>query len=61
MYEYQINVSANGQFMFRTEWDDNKERVAAAAVALKTSMVLAKVEVLRKSKEMTRVAPEQLF
>ena len=61
MNEYQITVSLNGQFMFRTDWDDNKERVAAAAVALQTSMVLAKVEIYSKARAMTRVTAEQLF
>ena len=55
MKEYYINVSANGQFMFRTEWDDNKERAYAAAVTLRISMPLAKVEMFSRDKSMTRI------
>jgi hypothetical protein len=45
MNEYQISVSANGIFMFRTEWDQNKERVVNAAVTIKSSMPSAVVRV----------------
>ena len=31
MKEYQICVSQAGRFLFRTEWDDNKERIFLAA------------------------------
>lgn len=58
MFEYQVTVSTRTEgFLFRTEWDDNKERVAAAAVILQSSIPLAKVEILRKSKAMTLVTP----
>lgn len=58
MFEYQITVSSLAAgFLFRTEWDDNKERVAAAAVALQSSMPLTKVEILRRSKAMALVTP----
>lgn len=52
MKEYQINVSHRGCFMFRTEWDDDRTRVQAAAVAIQTSMVLAKDTVTSRSKLM---------
>ncbi len=34
MHEYQISVARDGQFLFRTDWDDNRRRVRAAAIAI---------------------------
>lgn len=40
MNEYQISVSLDGVFLFRTEWDDNEERVASAAKCSKVVLHL---------------------
>jgi len=29
MNEYQINVALNGRFMFRTDWEQDKQRACA--------------------------------
>ena len=34
MHEYQISVARDGQFLFRTDWDDDRSRVRAAAIAI---------------------------
>lgn len=40
MKEYRISASLNGQFLFRTDWDSDKERVKHAMAAMRTSMPL---------------------
>ena len=61
MYDYQISVALNGQFMFRTEWDDDSIRVGSSAVALATSMPLASVRIIRRDKLRTEVSAEELL
>jgi mannitol/fructose-specific phosphotransferase system IIA component len=39
MHEYQTNVSFDGKFLFKTEWDSHQERAHRAAAALKQSMI----------------------
>lgn len=51
--EYQITVSYNGLFMFRTEWDSHKERVDAAATTIKSSMPLATVQLCTRDASFT--------
>ena len=53
MFEYQINVSANGKFSFRTEWAIDTEQAANVAALIKSSMPLANVTISRRS--VTRV------
>lgn len=60
MDEYQISVSLNGKFLFRTEWDDNKERVSANAVMLTATLLLANVKVLAREKAMTDVTSHMI-
>lgn len=52
MKEHHIQVSLNGIFLFRTQWDDNLERVQMAAVTITTSMPLAQVSVYTRAKVM---------
>ncbi len=49
MFEYQITVSLNGRFLFRTDWDSDTERATNAATVIKSSMPLAKVTVARRN------------
>lgn len=57
MEEHQISVSLDGKFLFRTEWDDDKERVMTAANTLKGSLtfIFGDVVVYTRTKIMTRV------
>lgn len=57
MDEHQISVSLDGVFLFRTDWDTDKERVMSAALKLKGSLtfIFAEVVVYSRSKIMTRV------
>lgn len=34
MLEYQISVAVDGRFLFRTDWDSDKDRVQRTAVKL---------------------------
>jgi len=52
MFEHQITVSINGQFLFRTEWDSDTDRITNAATIIKSSMPLAKVTVARRNATM---------
>lgn len=34
MYEYQFNIALNGRHLFRTDWDDDAQRVTRTRDAL---------------------------
>lgn len=55
MYEYRINVSLNGSFLFRTDWDSDSIRTTNAATVIKSSMPLAEVAVYRRNATMRSV------
>lgn len=38
MYEYQLSVSIKGKFVFRTDWDTNKERIKLANTLLEEGL-----------------------
>lgn len=37
MFEYRFSVSIDGTFAFRSDWDDNGKRVAAAVEEIKAA------------------------
>lgn len=59
MHEYQISVARNGQFLFRTEWDDDRSRVRAAAIAIQ-AMPDLKVTICSRCKLRNDVTAEVL-
>ena len=59
MNEYQISADRNGQFLFRTEWDDDRSRVRAAAIAIQP-MPDVKVTIRSRCKLRSDVTAEVL-
>ena len=59
MHEYQISVARDGQFLFRTDWDDNRRRVRAAAIAIQ-AMPDVKVTIRSRCKLRNDVTAEVL-
>jgi len=49
MNEYQINVALNGRFMFRTDWEQDKQRAMLAAQTIKLAMPLCDVTVASRT------------
>lgn len=56
MYAYQITVSLNGRFLFRTDWEDSQELAEANLTTLRTSLPLATVTMYRRSKVLQQIA-----
>jgi len=59
MNEYQISAARDGQFLFRTDWDDNRRRVRAAAIAIQ-AMPDVKVTIHSRCKSRNDVTAEVL-
>lgn len=49
MNEYYFNVSLNGRFVFRTDWEDDLVRVEQTATALKQGFPREAGYVVRKN------------
>ena len=47
MFKYQITVSLNGVFLFRTDVITEQDKAANTATLIKSAMPLANVEVMR--------------
>lgn len=58
--EYQITVSLNGLFLFRTNWEADVERVKANVTMLCSSMMLATVNVVSRSRTL-KMEPAKKF
>jgi hypothetical protein len=52
MFEYQISVSLNGRFLFRTDWINGAGEATNTATVIKSSMPLAKVTIARRNATM---------
>ncbi len=65
MNEYQIIISINGVFLFRTEWDSNLDRVKQAISNLKQLYEInetanVNIKVYKKDSSMVDIANELL-
>ena len=61
MNEYQITVARGGKFLFRTDWDHQKERVQSAvdvlqATGLQVTVYTRALSIQRVTEQFTGVA-----
>jgi hypothetical protein len=58
MFEYQINVAKEGYFLFRTDWESDRQRANEAYSAIKVGFndSIYEITVVRRSPVMERVS-----
>lgn len=55
MYEYMINVSRGGKFLFRTDWDNDSYRANDTARTLKNSLPDCEVTMYQRTNSRVQV------